>query len=714
VIFRMAVALALASAARLTDGGLLASAQEQPEQQSPPDQPPETQNQPPAGQPAAQPAPPAAPATPQALNVARVLELLRARTPSAVLVRMIETEGGAFDLTVEDIARLRHQGASTDLVLAMALHSTVEIAAPAGAEPIGPAAPTGAAGSLTVKRVLKMYKKAVPPEEIAAQVAQLGLKEPPDLGELLDSRQIGVPALIIQALAHGGAASPAPAATSILAPAPASVADASIIAEEATAPGKKEGEAGKEGLGAAAILEMLREGIDNASIVAAISKQGLTSHLDLDEILSLREAGAGDEVITAINRAEVISPDEVPGGAPEGVPAREKARAGRPVDTPTADTLDRVWIASIPSGARVFISPAATRRSEIFDHDHFAGSTPLTLSLDPGEYNIVVRKEAAAFERDLVPAWRTLQDTNDTRTMLDNAHLIFDPTACCLPTTLTGTVDVYPIPKEQSGTLIGDQFGGLPPYLFDGESFQVMEVRKARIRGVMKIYPLHKIAGRSRLLVSTFLPAEGNPLDQDAVAGLPPGEPYAGYLETSSLDFLSGAEGVSALALALGVDADQLGEAVAMLRRAGKAILHQQIAGGFRLLSLSLDDDERLRLSDRIVSPVDPFAPPPPPVKRKKKVVAPPPPPPPPLPAVERVVSPGQGLPRLVVENNSSKGLGLLLDDGLFLFVPARTSRDFPVDPGTYDVRILDGMPPGTSPRGKLHFAYHARYSIKF
>jgi hypothetical protein len=377
---------------------------------------------------------------------------------------------------------------------------------------------------------------------------------------------------------------------------------------------------------------------------------------------------------------------------------------------PAGPGEDRLLVTSVPSGARVYVAPLATRMAEAFRHDYLAGRTPLALSLLPGDYRVIVEKDAGEFEAGLVPAWRTLHDLPGTRTLLDNADLTFDPASCCLPGTLTGMVEVHTVPTDLPKGIIGDRFDGLAPYLFDGETLQILQVRKTRITRVLKAYRLRKNAGQSRLLVAAFIPAEGDPLDQDTIAGLPEGTPFDAYVDAEEMGLLTRPAEMSALATALGVQPEHLGDAVMMLRKAGKAILHQQIPGGLRLLTLSLDDDGRFRVTDQTVRPVDPLAPAPPAKGKKKKKILPPAPVP--LPAVDREVVPGLGLPHLVIDNKSAQGFGLLLSDGEMCFVPARTTREFVMDPGTFDAWLLRGSLPKAAVQEPVHFSYHARYTM--
>ena len=643
------------------------------------------------------------------LTIHDVESLLKDGFSSTDVIKLIKSSGGIFDLTIEDTFHLRQLGASTELVRLIATlpppppppPAPVPVPAPEP-EPPAPAVETPAqpepappqpvvSEPLTARAVLKMYKKAVPPEEIATLVRRQGLDVAPTLDDLIAYRKRGVPVVIVRALAQSG-----PAAITVTDATHAMPAEGAP--EQAAEPAKPPRK--KRPMKVAEVIAMVERGDPGDSVAAAITERGVREAPTLDELMALRAAGADDTVIEALNQSAVA------GKTPETV---EETPTD---DVPTSQGLDRVWVASIPRGARVYVSPSSSRREEMFRYEDFVGETPVSLDLAPGDYNIVVQKNADALENSLLPAWRTIHDLPGTRSVLDNAMLAFDPNACCLPSSLTGKADVYPVGKDQERDIIGDRFDGLSPYLFDGETLQVLDVKKSRIRAAFKAYSVKKFPSRSRLLVATFIPSEGDPLDQSTVAGLPPGAPYRGTMAQPGLDFLTSPDGLTALAGILGVEPDQVSEAARMLERAGKTIIHQQVEGGLRLISAALDDWGGFRLIDRTVRPFDPFAPPPPKKPRKKAPVAAPPAAPP-LPVMERLVTPGSGLPRLSVDNTSSKAIAFSLSDGQFFFVPAKTSREFVVEPGSYDARLLDKESIANPPRGRVHFAYHARYNVR-
>ncbi len=627
--------------------------------------------------------PKAAPEGEISLTLPQVIQMLREGVSSSVLISRIKRTGATFDLTVDELIRLKKVGASNELIVRMA--GTMEPAAAPPAPP--PEAETGsetATGALSVKQVLRMHRKGTPVEEIVARVAGEGLDEVPDIDTLLAQREKGLPDEIVLALARGGAT---------VAPGATGTPHEPMTADE--------------------VIGMLESGEEPSEVATTVATRGMAAPLTLEEALALREAGATDEVISAVNQAASVAP--VAPLVAEDVVAVPLSQVEGPPARPTDPARDRVWVTSVPEGCSVYVSPAATQLREATEYDYYIGQTPLEVELDPGAYNVLIEKDADAFDDALLPAWRTVHDLPDTLTVLDNASLTFDPAHCCLPGSVSGRVDTYPVEREQPRSAIGMAFDGLPPYLFDSETLQLMRVEDAQVTETTKVYPLRKNAGESRLVIGLFIPAEGDPLDQASVKGLPTDHPFESYVDAPELSYLTDPAAAPGFAAALGVRQDHLADAVSMLRRAGKAILHQQVPDGVRIVSLMVDDGGRLRLTDRVIKPIDPLAAPPaPPAKGKKKKKARAPEPPPPLPEISRVVVPGLGLPRLVIDNTGDQGVGLVFDDGQFCYVEGKKRREFVVTPGSFDIRMLSPAPAATVPQSRLHFSYHARYTITF
>ena len=190
-------------------------------------------------------------------------------------------------------------------------------------------------------------------------------------------------------------------------------------------------------------------------------------------------------------------------------------------------------------------------------------------------------------------------------------------------------------------------------------------------------------------LIAMFIPAEGDSLDLDTSAAATPGASFDSEIELPQLQYLLSGPGQKGLAAALGVETEHLGNAISVLRNIGKVILHQQVAGGRRLLTLAIDYNGRLRVTDQTVLPVNPFAAAP--VKKVKKKAAPVPAPIPPLPALERIVVPGLGAPRLDLVNPGPAPVALILGDGEFCYAPAGATSECVIDPGTHQVRVMSG-----------------------
>jgi len=654
----------------------------------------------------AAPAPIAPPDRP-AVTLVQITEMFRSGTPTPALLNVVNSHRGSFDATLDDMIRMHRMGMPPELLRAIALKTGAaggttaasdqerlrqmqeQIAreeAQAEAELAAMDAQLKEEGieipdapePLAEKKVLKMARAEQPgPDAVSREVLGKGLKKLPELNDLLDYRAEGISAEVIRAMGaaglSGGSVPPfGPSAPRAAAPRPTTTAPPAPAAGPAAA----------------------------ATGAASASSTSSTS--------SIQATQAPPSVVKEEEE------EEMEPAAQAAAAAADSAKRPRDVPTPQAD--DRVWIASVPRGAQVYVAPAGIRREEWSERDYRVGVTPLALQIPPGEYIVVIQKPRDAFDAALLPAWRTKHDSPDTRSVLDNADLMINASRCCLPESFTGEVDIRPVFKDRPEMLIGDMFDGLPPYLLDGETYQILRVRKASVESVMKAYPLRKSPGGSRMLVASFVPTLTEPLDPNGVAGLPAGTPYAELLHAATLDYLTDTKQLPEIASTLRVDPARLSSAVSMLGRTGKAIIAQKIDGGMRTLTLALDDYGRLRVNDQQTRPVDPFAPEPEETaasRRKKKKPAIPPPPPS-LPVMSRAVVPGLGMPRLVLDNKSARGQGLIFSDGQFYYVPGKTKREFLIEPGSFHVRLIapEGAQSGPAPEGQLHFAFQARYSL--
>ena len=625
------------------------------------------------------------------VTLARVTEMLRSGMTSQAVITQVKLSGSAFDLSVEDVIRLTRLGAAPELIQMMTRAPQTPAPVEETAHPSTVQAAT--AGTLTHRKIVKMYHKGVSPDVIVEEIARKGLKEPIELDQLLALGAEGIPDNLLLAMAAGARQTPTSTSAE---PSPASAGMESTP--------EVQGEPGEPPLKAAEIRRMLERKLPPDDIVSAIETRGIAAPPSLEEAIAMRKLGATDPIIAAINTAALDLGEEAADDESDS-----EATHGALSALPPAANTEILTVLSYPAGARVYLSPSRTRMEERFRHDYLVGRTPVSVTVPPDDYTLIVEKRAGTFEAGLLPAWRTMHDPPGVRSVLDETELTFDPLKCCLPGSVSGVVDLRPIPEEQPRAIIGDQFDGLPPYLFDGEMLQILRVRRSQITEVMKLYHVRKTAGQPRALIATFIPAEGDTLDLDTSAPANPGASFDSEIELPQLQYLLNGPGQKGLAAALGVETEHLGNAIAVLRNIGKVILHQQVAGGLRLLTLAIDYNGRLRVTDQTVLPVNPFAAAP--VKKGKKKAAPVPAPIPPLPALARVVVPGLGAPRLDLVNPGPAPVALILGDGEFCYAPAGATTECVLDPGTHQVRVMNGGQQRGG--GTMHLSYHARYTMK-
>ena len=625
------------------------------------------------------------------MTLGQVMEMLRAgKTPQAITAQ-VRLSGSVFDLSLEDAIRLVKMGATPDLIQAMTRQSTPPATEQTPPPVTLPAAPVG---TLTPKKIVKMHQKGMTPDEIAQEITAKGLKEPLELDQVLQLGAEGLPSSILIAMTTSGP----PATSSEPAVPPAAGTETAEVAANAALPPLKTSE----------IRTMLETRQPSESIITAIETRGIEAPPSLVEAVELRKLGATDEIITAINDAalDLSAEDETQEEATEPSPSL----ASQVSALPPAVNDETLTVLSQPAGARVYLSPSRTRMQERFRHDYLVGRTPVMVTVPPGDYAIVVEKRAGTFEAGLLPAWRTMHDRAGIRSILDETELTFDPVKCCLPGSVSGNVELRPVPEDQPRAIIGDQFDGLPPYLFDGETLQILRVRHTMITETMKLYQVRKTAGQPRVLIATFVPSEGDPLELEPPSDVTPPATFDAELDQPALQYLGDDPGQRGLAEALGVETEHLAKAIPVLKRVGKVILHQQVPGGVRLMTLAIDYNGRLRATDQTIRPENPFAEEP--VKKgKKKKPTPAPPPIPGLPTLERIVVPGLGTPHLSLVNTGPDPIALLFDDGEFCFAPSDATIECIIDPGTHQVRAMSGGE--VKGGGQVHLSYHARYTMK-
>jgi hypothetical protein len=270
--------------------------------------------------------------------------------------------------------------------------------------------------------------------------------------------------------------------------------------------------------------------------------------------------------------------------------------------------------------------------------------------------------------------------------------------------------------------ILGDEFLGLPPYLWDGNRYLILAVRKGQVRRVLKAYEIRRAAGEARTLVSTFIPSTHDPLmppeaeagpeeEEEVEADAPaPGE------ETDHPGWIVPREDVKGVAGIYGIPQDQVERLEEGLSSKGKATWMADQDGTLTVLTLSLDSYSRLRTDEvalRRDGPYGMLSTPAPPLPPKKKRKVAPPPPPAPLKSISRTIDPSTELPILTVQNPGSDGVLLRLSDGTSLFLAPGQTRDVTVTPGTHEVVARFEEKPSERRTAKAHFTYHARYRLR-
>lgn len=481
--------------------------------------------------------------------------------------------------------------------------------------------------------------------------------------------------------------------------------------------------ADRAGLSENHIRKMIRLAVPEEEILAAIEEEGSAANLEIGEALDLRAQGVTPALLAAIARGRLVIP--VPGE--EGVPLLDDILAGSE-EVPLLDDLfgiedeaalepitDLIVLADVPK-AKVRIAPSTTRPADLLRLSDSEGSTPARIDLAPGSHYVIVDKPVDEFDAGIIPALRTVHDgEGPSRTLIESGLLYYDVEDCCLPRSLSGDFEITRISENQQGIILGDEFGGLPPYFWDGNRFLILVVEKARIERVYKVYLVRKAVGEGRILVASFIPPSRDPLSlQRHLAEGPKAQ--AAYNEWSAPNPAA----LDGLAQAYGIPRAEIPRLEDALMTYGKATWAGEPGDGtLRLLTLSLDTLGRTRLEEAYFTPEGPFGmlatpkPAPPPTSKKKRKGPEPPPPPPPLPSPERDYDEAVGLPVFFVENGTENAALLRLGDGTVLYVPPGATEEVTVGPGTFTVEARFADKPSEPWIGKIHFTYHARYRLQ-
>jgi hypothetical protein len=318
-----------------------------------------------------------------------------------------------------------------------------------------------------------------------------------------------------------------------------------------------------------------------------------------------------------------------------------------------------------------------------------------------------VEKTLGPFDEELIPALRTVHDgEGNTRTLIHEGTLLYDVNDCCTPRGLTGSLEITRIGRDQPGVLLGDDFGGMPPYLWDGNRYLILDVREGRVERVLKVYYTARAMGEERSVMATFIPSSSDPLEHPASMNSVSTRARSIW-EVPSLSTLEGVARIS------GIPQAEVTRIHERLVEIGKAVWKHETVDGARILTLGLDSFGRTRLHDvellregifdTLATPGRSEAPEPSLRARKE---------PKPMPAIVMTRVPDLELPILEVTNRRGQAALLRLDDGTILFVPPGESVQSTISPGSYSVEIRFDGENGDLLAGNTRLSYHSRYSL--
>ncbi|HXI03728.1 MAG TPA: hypothetical protein VNI57_11180, partial [Candidatus Saccharimonadales bacterium] len=315
------------------------------------------------------------------------------------------------------------------------------------------------------------------------------------------------------------------------------------------------------------------------------------------------------------------------------------------------------------------------------------------------------------FDASIVPAVRTVHDADGTtRTLIYNGTVYYDAQDCCEARGVGSALQITRVMEDHPGIILGDEFDGMPPYLWDGNRYLLLTIENGRIVEVTKVYRIVRATDEERTLMATFTPSSLNPLEQTPTLEAVSTRARMTWAvpDTATL---------SALAKINGVPESDVQAIDDRLNQVGKAVWKSESESGVHIVSFELDTLGRLRL-DRVDLDrkgfdgelATPAPPAPPPAKDKAKEKTPPGPAP--LPDVHRTRQIEQELPLLQVTNNRKSAAEVRLADGTVIFVDAGQTAESIVSPGTWtiDVQFESGEPARMT--GSARLAARARYTL--
>ncbi|MBI3448583.1 MAG: hypothetical protein HY049_06685 [Acidobacteria bacterium] len=640
-----------------------------------------------AGDPAEQAAP--APDESAAPTVDSILEAHRAGKPAADIVAWIEGSGAHLSLSLAGALTLRRAGLPSEVIASASGENAARIDALLAKFPMVAPATAAGPGDLSRRQILKMLHAGTPEPEVLDAIASQGSKGSLSLHEAIALENEGISATLLVAIAGEGPRKGALAEIAAAAPAAAVTPPPAASAPEPT-------------------LDEVLE----AKAAAAPAAGGETAP-------TLDEALGGDEA------PEAEEPGETPEATPDAsaptldqiLPEEEEEAAAEPPES--IDTY--LSVLSDPADSRLSIAPASTRLVDLLAQSKSAGRAPAQISLAPGAWFLIVEKRIDAFENGILPAMRTVLDGDGaTRTLIASGDISYDAAACCAPKSLSGPLSISRISQDQQSAILGDEFDGLPPYLWDGNRYLILSIRDGRIRRALKVYVVKKAAGESRTLTATFLPTSS----PDTLAAAPPpaeGETAVAPGEAEIFARESWTpptrDELAPIARFYGVPTTDNAKLAAKLAATGKAVVRRDGDDGtVSLVAFSLDSNSRVRAEEFVYRKDGPYGalstpvPPPPPKHRKK---AKPVTLPAPLEAVQRVDDPTNFLPFLTVSNKSKSIALVRLWDGTAIFVAGGTSKDLTVSPGSGEIEARFGDNPAERRVVQAHFTYHEHYTLK-
>lgn len=482
----------------------------------------------------------------------------------------------------------------------------------------------------------------------------------------------------------------------------------------------------REGVSKRRLMKMMEYGAPEAEILAVIAEKGSRAELTLAEAVDLMKIGASPRLVAAIGRG-IVPPDAAAPAAPlldeiveDEIEADEEEAAGEdeePVDLGEIFETEgiamepeggaRLVVLSDPPGARISLAPATIRPADLLVLPRPQGRTPAALEAAPGAWFVLVEKTLDAFDVALIPALRTVHDGDGgTRTLIHEGTLYYDVQRCCRPRALTGATAVTRIAEDQPGVLLGDEFDGMPPYLWDGNRYLILGIEKGRIRRVIKVYIIKRAASEERTLMATFIPSSIEPLDH-------PSAMESVSTRARSLWEVPTPESFAPLARMSGVPEADVARIQARLLETGKALWKSEDDAGVRILSFGLDSMGRLRIDDIPLERTDIFGMLETPRPRKpgrsaaSRTVEPGP-----IPAFRRIRQPQSELPVVEITNNKTVAALVRFGDGTTFYVAPGGTVSSEVSPGTYAVEArFDGAASGPL-RGRTRFSYHALYRL--